>query len=148
MKCLLPFQVTFPFHPLQYSPNALISVSLSLFAKHTNVRSLSFTPLLTSSRTSITTWRYVPLLPPLPAMPISRQLCACSFKCKILVAAVQMQIWKVTTEATHRRKKQCVWPGCAPTVEPEGKWPPGRPRFRWENNLRMNIKETEWKDSL
>jgi hypothetical protein len=88
MKCILPFEVTFPFHPPQYSPNALISASLSLFAKQTNVHSLSFTPLLTSSRTSVTTWRYVPLLPQLPAMPISRQLCACSFKRKILVAAV------------------------------------------------------------
>jgi hypothetical protein len=30
--------------------------------------------------------------------------------------------------------------------KPEGKRPPGRPRRRWENNIRTLFKETEWED--
>ena len=27
----------------------------------------------------------------------------------------------------------------------EGKKPPGRPRHRWEDNIKTNLKEIEWK---
>jgi hypothetical protein len=29
--------------------------------------------------------------------------------------------------------------------KPEGKRPPGRPRRRWEDNMRMDIREIMWK---
>jgi hypothetical protein len=28
--------------------------------------------------------------------------------------------------------------------KPEGKRPPGRPRRRWEDNIKMDLIETEW----
>jgi hypothetical protein len=28
--------------------------------------------------------------------------------------------------------------------KPEGKRPPGRPRFRWEENIKMNLREIGW----
>jgi len=29
--------------------------------------------------------------------------------------------------------------------EPEGKRQPGRPRLRWENNIRMDFRDVRWK---
>jgi hypothetical protein len=29
--------------------------------------------------------------------------------------------------------------------KPEGKRPPGRPRHRWEDNIRMHLREIGWK---
>jgi hypothetical protein len=29
--------------------------------------------------------------------------------------------------------------------KPEGKRPPGRPRLIWENNVKMDLQEVEWK---
>jgi hypothetical protein len=28
--------------------------------------------------------------------------------------------------------------------KPEGKRPPGRPRYRWENNVKMDLRERRW----
>jgi len=28
--------------------------------------------------------------------------------------------------------------------KPEGKWSSGRPKRRWENNIKMGLKEVEW----
>jgi hypothetical protein len=30
--------------------------------------------------------------------------------------------------------------------KPEGKRPLGRPRHKWENNIKMDLKETAWED--
>jgi hypothetical protein len=30
-------------------------------------------------------------------------------------------------------------------VKPEGKRPLGRPRYMWENNIRMDLREIGWK---
>jgi len=32
--------------------------------------------------------------------------------------------------------------------KPEGKRPPGRPRRIWENNIKMDLQEVEWKWSM
>jgi hypothetical protein len=31
-------------------------------------------------------------------------------------------------------------------VKPEGKRPFGRPRHRWENNIKMDLREIGWED--
>jgi hypothetical protein len=39
---------------------------------------------------------------------------------------------------TYRKKKK----------KPEGKWPLGRPRSRWEDNNKMDLQGVEWEHGL
>jgi hypothetical protein len=39
----------------------------------------------------------------------------------------------------ERRGEYRVW-----VEKPEGRRPLGRPRYRWENNIKMDLQEVEW----
>jgi len=45
--------------------------------------------------------------------------------------------------STHERDDKCVQDFVR---KPDGKRPLGRHRRSWEDNIRMDLRETEWKD--
>jgi len=58
--------------------------------------------------------------------------------CLFNIFAATLHIWRPSPPPATRRLTITWWKG---NLKPEGKRPLGRPRRRWEDNIRMNLRE-------